>query len=84
MGLGSLNGPRKSPGRWVWRQLIKARGGQHLGWVWLALDPRDKSRDLRHQKSRRRWEETGMFPGQNLASRDHVITGSRIKSSKTK
>lgn len=50
----------------------------------MALDPRDKSRDLRHQKSRRRWEEMGMFPGENLASRDHVITGSRIKSSKTK
>ena len=39
----------------------------------MAQDPRDKSRDLRHQKSWRRWEEMGMFPGENLASRDHVI-----------
>lgn len=39
----------------------------------MALDSREKGRDLRHQKSQAWWVEAGVF-GEDLASEDHVIS----------
>lgn len=71
MGSGSLHSLWRIPEVGVERSLNQSEANS--GWVWLALHPRDKGRDLRHQKSQMRWVETGVCRGENLASRDRVI-----------
>lgn len=39
----------------------------------VALDPRDKGQGLRSQKSQMRWVGAGVFRGEDLASKYHVI-----------
>lgn len=77
MGSSSRNSPLQAPGRWSC-ELIKSQGGQLLGWMWLAPDPSDKSRDLRHQKSQRRWRR------RKGGRQGPCDSRCRIKSSQTK
>lgn len=79
MGSGSLNSPVEDAGRWVWgADLIRVRSTLRVGVV--ALDPRDKGRDLRHQKSQMRWVEAGVSRGEDLASKDHVTPVAEYKA----
>lgn len=72
MGSGSPNSPMQDDGRWVWgADSIRVRPTLRAGVV--ALDPGDKGRDLRHQRSQMRWVEAGVSRGEDLASEDHVI-----------
>lgn len=71
MGSGLPNSPVKAPGRWVWA-VHQTRVRPTLLWVWLALDPRDKGRHLRHQKRQMRRVEPGVVGG-SWAIGDRVI-----------